>query len=54
MEAKHNDPKLTKKQIAQQLRFSDFSMKSYKDKIGMPSPIIQKAKEKNWLLKTVL
>ena len=54
METKHNDPKLTQKQIAQQLSFSDSSIKIYKDKIGMPSPIIQKAKEKNWLLKTVL
>ena len=54
METKHNDPKLTQKQIAQQFGFSDSTIKCYKDKIGMPSPIIQKAKEKTWLLKTVL
>ena len=54
MGKKHNDPKSTQKQIAQQLSFSDSSIKCYKYKISMPSPIIQKAKEKNWLLKTVL
>ena len=42
METKHNDPKLTQKQIAQLLGFSDSTIKSYKDKIGMPSPIIKK------------
>ena len=42
METKHNDPKLTQKQIAQLLGFSDSTINSYKDKIGMPSPIIKK------------
>ena len=39
METKHNDPNLTQKQIAQQLGFSDSTIKSYKDKTSMPSPI---------------
>ena len=54
METKHNDPKLTQKQIAQQLSFSDSTIKSYEDKISMPSPIIKNAKEGSWSLKTVL
>ena len=44
LETKHIDPKLTQKQIAQQLGFSDFTTKSYKDKINIPSPVIKKAK----------
>ena len=43
METKHNDPNFTQKQIPQQLGFSDSTIKSYKDKIGMPSPIIKKS-----------
>ena len=32
MQTKHNDPKLTQEQIAQQLGFSDSTNKSYKTK----------------------
>ena len=48
------ETKLTQKQDAQQLGFSDSTIKSYEDKISMPSPIIKNAKERSWSLKTVL
>ena len=38
MEIKTNDPKLTQKQISNQLGFSDSTIKRYRDDISMDSP----------------
>ena len=38
LEIKSKYPELTQKQTAQQLEYSDFTMKRHKDQIKMPSP----------------
>ena len=42
-----NSPKLTQKEIAQQLGFSDSTIRRYRDKINMPSAYRRKSTERN-------
>ena len=52
MEIKSNIRKLTQKQMAQQLSFSDPTIKKYRDQINMPSPHIRKTAKKGDELST--
>ena len=48
MEIKSNHPKLTQKQISNQVRFSDSTLKRYRDDNSMDSPYNRKKFTKVW------
>ena len=53
METKSNNPKSNQEQLPQELSFSAFSVKSFKDEINLWSPYQRKeTKEKNGVQRT--